>query len=572
MDRLLDPNTSLGDWAWWLLSGLVSWRPGWSPSFALLGLLLLGVVMLRLGGNKARRKSDDVDLPAFGRHWFGGVLARHERRVTIDRAHFDIAWRHVGLLGTSGSRKSTLMAMLLEQIGKRYVCLTGDHSPPLLNLTYARGGIVWTPRGAVAWYPWGGPLELAVQRVEHMFPATSSDAGVHRSMFKQAARKAWADVDERARDVRQVIAVLPDIATGASGKMMVENWGARLQELVDSLGGSLRPASDGGFDLVDELRAGRDVMFALNSFADVSNRERFARIAILEVLRASDQAGNLTAAIDEVGLLGAELFAESVRTLRVRLCTGLFASHIAKDFPDVLKGLITVWFLGQLPEESDAKWASSKTHHRVPWEHFGEHKLRLGHFWLVAGGRVQPVSVPTWRTRAVPDVHEILALPWPLEPVSPEIEDLGGIQAVTGCKDGLYGEQVDEGVPAWLPIEDEQLVRIWRHHERVGDHELSKYRRNNVGRPQGSYRNRLWITAALMLAVYEGRDLAEVQRRMGDASAQGLSVDHLCRTLDPTLSAEDEKRCQRVEHLRFITKGGNTAVAWKRRRLQVVAG
>jgi membrane-bound metal-dependent hydrolase YbcI (DUF457 family) len=104
-------------------------------------------------------------------------------------------------------------------------------------------------------------------------------------------------------------------------------------------------------------------------------------------------------------------------------------------------------------------------------------------------------------------------------------------------------------LPTWLPVEDEQLVNIYGHHEKLGDHELSTYRPNNVGRPQASYQGKLRLTYALLLAVHDGLDLQVVWQGLADRSAQGLSADHRLRELDPTISEQDEKRCQKIEHL-----------------------
>jgi hypothetical protein len=158
----------------------------------------------------------------------------------------------------------------------------------------------------------------------------------------------------------------------------------------------------------------------------------------------------------------------------------------------------------------------------------------------------------------------------------PEATNTGvAVQPVTPCNEALYQTLVDEGLPAWLLDDDVQLVNIYRHHEKLGDHELSTYRRNNVGRPQAPYQNKLWLPYALLKAVHDGLDLRVVRQGMADRSAQGLSADHLCREFDPTISEEDEKRCQNVEHIQWKTKGGNTAAAWLRRasrRMRVVAG
>jgi hypothetical protein len=392
MDGLLDPTVGPLDWA------LNTWRPGvdalHDSNAKLLAILALGLVLVWLGRKRqvqSPHARGELELPTVGRHAWWGLFARHERRATVGGAHFDIARRHVGILDTSDSSKSTLLALLVQQIDQTYAGLTADRSPALLNLTRARGGLVWEPRGKLGWYAWGGPLELAVQRVEHFLPATGADTAEHRAVFRDAAHFAWADVDEHARDVRQIMAVLPQLVS--------EQWNTRLQQLVASLGTSLRTAAEGGIDLSEELDRGRDVVFALDGCADAAVRQRLARIVVLEMLRAADRVGNLSAVIDEVGLLGADLFTESARRLRARMCTGLFASHVASDFPSSITGLINVWFIGQISgsDKQSRMWASDTTFGRVPAEHFGEHTLPLCTFWLVANGRIQRVKVPTWR-------------------------------------------------------------------------------------------------------------------------------------------------------------------------------
>jgi hypothetical protein len=487
--------------------------------------------------------------------------------------------------------------------------------------------------------------------------------GVHRSMFRLAERLAWAEtrddfervlekrvrdpdqptqekrrqevrkaamhigVPENKRDVEQVIALLPVLATGSSSKTMAENWIPRLQELVESLGDSIKTGADGGIDLVKYLHNaddGQGFMYALNSFSDVSNRERFARIATLEVLRAADTVGNLSLAFDEVGLMGAKLFAESVRVLRVRLCTGLFASHIESDFPKVLKGLIKVWFLGQVPSSDDdtQRFESSVTSKLIPPEHFGEHALPEGHFHLVANGRVQYVKVPTWRTRSVPTTAGTAdaSRTWNARSfASAGSSRNGGLDEENdgndaendaeqawedGWDEGMGEPEVDEDVldrpyddegdeveavedidedeadawqepPEWLNGE-KQLINIYQHVEIVAagapgvkPHRLSTYHPNNRGRPMATYGprpNNDWLPYALMLAMAEGRDLTEVRIRMRDQTLQGLTADHLCRELDPTITEADEMRCQEISHLQWKTRGGNTRVQWARKR------
>jgi hypothetical protein len=67
------------------------------------------------------------------------------------------------------------------------------------------------------------------------------------------------------------------------------------------------------------------------------------------------------------------LFADVVRTLRVRKVTGLFASQIEDDFPSEVRGNVNVWFLGQQSggDRKSGQSSSDCTFGLVPPEHFG---------------------------------------------------------------------------------------------------------------------------------------------------------------------------------------------------------
>jgi len=500
----------------------------WSDSHVrVTAAFLLTAALIFLSGKLPKRKGKDAakNVPKHGGSLFGRF--RHEQSIKVAGKRFDVAWRHIGIVGTTGSRKSTLLALLLIALKKRFVFVAGDHAPPLLNLTLSRGGIVWKPRGDVAWYPWGGDLELAVQRVEHMFPARGDDAGVHRSMFKSAARKAWGAVGERERDVSQVIAALP--SAGASSKTMTENWSARLNELVESLGDSLKTGAQGGFDLCEALASGKDVGFALNSFADVSNRERFAKIAALEVLRAADQIGNLSVAFDEVGLLGAELFAESVRTLRVRLCTGLFASHIVKDFPEILRGLVAIWFFGQTPgtDKATRDWMAHATFDTVPPENFGEHALPLGKFYVSANGRVQTLTVPIWRNRVVPQVSELQDTI-----TQTDLEDSGT----------MGDEPPDKRVYAYADVvTDDDGTQHWLWREGAPVNQTTGYPRLSIDGKQ-QYVHIVWW------------EKLHGPRPFGP-DGNVMTVDHMCK---------HGKRCVSPWCKQLLTRGRNSAARWQR--------
>jgi hypothetical protein len=372
---------------------------GLRPSLYALGVALLFAILLRpRRGRQQPAAKKDIPLPKQGRAWF----TRYEKPIKTGGVTFESKWRHIGAVATTGARKSTLLAEIANQLGVPCVVITGDHAPPLANWVQSDLGVFWQARGNVAWYPWGGDLELAVQRVEYMFPATGNDVGVHRGMFKNCARVAWkkADEDGVKRTLDQVMDQMRSSAGGAGQRAMVENWCARLNEMVATLGGSLGTETD----MLDVLESGRSFMVSLNSFQDLSNRKRFASIAVLEALRAAESRGNIGVVIDEVALVGAELFADAVRTFRVRGVTGVFASQIAQDFPPAVRGNVNVWFLGQQSggDKASREWSSDATFGLIRPEHFGEHKLPHGKFYVVAGGRVQQAKINTWKMRPIP--------------------------------------------------------------------------------------------------------------------------------------------------------------------------
>ena len=532
------------------------------PGLLFLGLAAL-VYFIPTGSKRDRQVSQQPakQLPAQGRpNPLYHVLHRHEKPVSVGGVTFDRAWRHVGIIATTGARKSTLLAMLADQLGMPCIVITGDHAPPLVNWTYSVGGWVWQARGGVAWYPWGGPLELAVQRAEYMHPSTSGDVGVGRALFKQVAREAWGEADDRGefRTLSQLIDALPAVAKGQVSSMMVEAWTARLRELEQSLGPSL--GTD--LDIVEALRARISVMVSLNSFQDVANRHRFASIAVLEALRAADTFGNIALVFDEVGLIGGELLEDAIRVLRVRLCTALLASQIDGDFPDPVKGNINVWFLGQQSggNRKSRQWSSDTTFGLIPPEHFGEHALPHGRFYVVHGGRVEVANVPTWQDKPI---FMPLDLPQPVSRITPTPQ-----VKVTG------GPAADPEIPATPkgpivsgPVEmpdywrgDEQLTNIWLHHvfpEGLNGCYESTYRLTNRGRPTCSYKNQQWSTYILSKALADGADLNQV--RMLTVAGE-LTVDHTC----------ENKKCDRADHLAWESRGDNTRLFFDRRRVRGV--
>jgi hypothetical protein len=131
----------------------------------------------------------------------------------------------------------------------------------------------------------------------------------------------------------------------------------------------------------------------------------------------------------------------------------------------------------------------------------------------------------------------------------------------------------DRGLPEWLDADDAQLVRIFEYVEVRGSHRLSRYHLNNSGRPLCTYQGLDWLTYALLLAKASRRGLVEVRRLMAITGPRGLTVDHLCREIDPSCSAADARRCQEISHLRWRSRGANVSAEheWRLRRRGLIA-
>jgi hypothetical protein len=570
----LQPTWELAQWLWA--------TENTRYAVILLGVAALAFVVLPGGKQSPRATRPTTQVPPekpLPKHGGQTLIERirkpHAKPVKVGGITFDRAWRHIGVIATTGARKSTLLALLADELGVPCIVITGDHAPPLENWTRSVSGWVWTPRGHVAWYPWGGPLEYAVQRAEYMHPSTSGDVGVGRSMFKQAARVAWRAADERGeiRTLAQLRAVLPSVVRGQTSAMMVENWTARLQELEQSLGDSL----GADLDIVETLRQGTSVMISLNSFQDTSNRGRFAHIAVLEAMRAADTLGNIGVVIDEVGLVGGELFDDAVRVLRVRLCAGLFASQLFEDFPPAVRDNIGVYFLGQQSGAARAsrQLSSETTFGTVAPEAFGEHALPHGTFYVVAGGRVQVTKVPTWERRGI-----MGPTPLPL----PQLRHYPEARKPVTIHSKADSVKVDsvavvraEGPPEMPKLYTEsrlskdrdrkQLINIWEHHVFRGGLDgcyESTYHVNNRGRPSCSFMNGDWTTYILMRTLEDARlqgldeeqTLALLSRVKMLTAGGELTVDHIC----------ENEVCDRPEHLAWEDRSRNSELFHERKR------
>lgn len=526
-------------------------QPNTRMAVVMLVVAAVLVVAIRPTTARARRPElDGADPKQLPRAGGPGFLERrkHEKPLQVAGVRFDRAWRHVGIVATTGARKSTLLAMLAEQLQVPFVVITGDHAPPLENLVRSRGGYVWKPRGQLPWYPWGGPLEHAVQRAEHMHPATSSDVGVHRAGFKQAARRAWnmADLAGEPRQIGQVLVAMKALIRGQSTATMVENWTLRIREIEESLGSSLGP----GLDIVEALGSGVDVMVSLNSFQDPSNRQRFAAIAVLEALRAADTLGNIGVVIDEVGLVGADLFGDAVRTFRVRHVTGLFASQIADDFPPEVRGNVNVWFLGQQSggDKRSRQWSSDCTFGLIPAEHFGEHALPQGEFVVVAGGRVQRAKVPVWKPRLerpAPPI-DVLAGAYPEDAAAYRAEGCGySVVEVLKGRTGLLM------LPSPRGRESEPLRRAMaKYLYRDGECERWHGKHDRKGYGQ------VWLNGEWDYIHIVRWEAAHGAIERDEDGHRILTVDH---------DASCPKDCSRVSHFAgLVTRAENTARRWRR--------
>jgi hypothetical protein len=550
----------------------------WHPAIPY--VLLLGFLLVLLLVSRAREEADPDDLkqpvamPAIGRV---PLLLRPFKRyrvpISVDGVTIESEHQHVGVVSITGGHKSSLLASLVSS-SPRLIAISGGLTEPLVNAVEACGGHVWLPHGDLGLDLFSGSPDNLAQDWESIFPKTDADTGVYRSLFRKAVRDMATEYDAhgRPRGIQLLRDALDQAAgTGRLGEGMREGWAGRVLDLVDSLG----PSIGSDVNVADCLLAGIPMLYCLDGFDDPGMSPLFASVILRQVVRATNvpkaQRGFTRVLVDELALFGAKQLAEAMRVWRGRRVQFVGASQLASDFPQEIRGHISVWFLGQQSggEAAGRRWASDVTYGLVPPENWGEHSMPRGTYQLVANGRTQRVKVPYWQPRppapsfplplsyppALP-AHQPaeIALPAPaagtpaVTPVreagSAAVETVSTAAAVVAAAVVVKPSVAEP--PEWIVVQGERAEQAWARLWHGGDPkvcwtcELSTngeggYAKLSVGHVTGGAHRVIaewYLTAA-------GRRLKP-----------WLTLDHQCHQ-------GRNKRCVNPHHLEEVTREAN---------------
>lgn len=543
-----------------------------------------------------------VKLPKIGNR---GVVDKRMQKwiepVNLGSVKFEAAEKHIALGATTGARKTTLLAMLIEQSVRPVVFIAGDSSPFAIEAMRARGWPVWTADGKNGGlYVFEGTPHEASQIVTVLFKSGQNDTGLQRGMARGVFRDAFQSMDDQG--IRRswpaladalLNAPLPDGLPNKNFEAAKVAWLARIRELQAALG----PALGNDYSVVDLVRSECGFAFDLNAFSDLELATAFGELAVRLTQHAADQTGRFWWMIDELGLFDAALLGQIVRTCRIRKVKFVGASQIISDFGKTLRGLVKTWFVGEqtAADNESRKWCSDLTMGYVPPENFAEHATPPGFYYLVADGRTQDIQVQPWHHPA-PRPFVRLLQPRPGRPgfigplptaVTPYQSSQNG--EVTVPSDTVDDDSEEEQgtitirrpeVPVAGPPSmpdywglDEQTLNIWERHSfpdgLTGCHE-STYRLNNRGRPMCTYKgdpeapSQQWLVYALALALRDAEQMGlDEEDRIGYLrlvrmlmASRTLTVEHHC----------ENKRCTRTEHTSWLDRGNNSRAYFERLR------
>jgi hypothetical protein len=590
-----------------LLEPLAAIVQHWLAAYPMLGFVVLMLPVLivvrardsagskpatasRLNADARAVYQQPVALPHVGNRFMGGQFSQWLEPITIAGIRLETKDKHIAIGGTTGSRKTTLIAHLIMQARRPCVVIAGDSSPYALEAMRARGWRVWSADGKNGGlYCFEGSPREAAQIITALFKMTTSDTGLQRGMAAGVFRNAIADMDERgeARSwpaLRRALleADPPDGLTNRNFEAARVAWLARIDSLMDTLG----PALGHDTSVLDCVRSECGLFFDLNAFSDMDMASRFGELAVRLTQHAADKTGDFWWIIDELGLFDADLLGQIVRTCRIRRVKFVGASQIISDFGKVLRGLVKVWFVGEqtAADRESRHWCSELTMGYVPPENFAEHATPPGSYYVVADGRVQHLQIRPWHhpSPVAPlRVYSTIVQPSVSDPVSTSFEMVGATDTAVQSADGEVSEAEElldfvrhqpvrhgpHAVPEWVSgirlkagyRDRAQLAEIWRRHvfpygvDGCYETTYSVNGDGSNGRPRCGYMGQPWLVYALVLAVHDGLDLDVVKEEM---KARMRSADHRC----------ENNKCVRVEHLQWKESIGANARTYHDRR------
>lgn len=371
--------------------------------------------------------------------------------------------RQAGVVGATGSRKSTLGAKLIT--GERpTLILTGEPSDPFRAATYRlllRGkAVYWSALSNVGWNMLlGDPLECA-ERLTGGTKKTEQDTGLGRGLAQEAiaVRFIMADQAGETRTWDMVDeAMVWLIAQGQQTRdqNMIgagQRWQQRFRRLRMGLGESLGHQ----LDLEREMERGRTVMMEMSSMRSPESTPFVAANILLDAKRAILRVPGGRLLIDE-GWAFKERISEVVEVVRAGRRLGwevYFFTQLPQDYPVEMLGNFRTWvFLMQVGTNVGAlEWCSRAVHRRLPSEAFAEGVLKEGEGWLLTGGRLVRITIPTWKIRNLPDT-----LPNPYVGSGPA--DSNDAADQTGGEERDPGEKIGNS-EVWEQVEPDRESRI----------------------------------------------------------------------------------------------------------------
>lgn len=410
------------------------------------------------------------------------------------------------------------------------------------------------------------------------------------------------DLDEQGNPVGEARPMTNQERTG------LENWCTRFATLRRRLGACI--GSD--VKLSEALAAGYVIFIQGSSYRNPNSVNELTNLIVYYVMWLVSYVGNFDFLIDEPGAVEKGTFTRLLTATRAQGVRIMICPQSLEQIDKTLREMCTtVLLLGTASGAPEAAELASELVHKdiepvdftllkpTNWREktaFWRKRrgLRSCSGYLLDNGRLDYVKVEPFGCKncgqkdrsgrklshkrgcklAIIDRWPMGSIPKLPAQDSPVVSNSVLPETASPTKPNESEDSEDEPrveqVPEWARV-DEQAANVYGYVEQVGGHRLSKYARNNRGRPIAKYKGKPWLTYALMLALYEKRDLDEVAERMADLSTDGLTCDHLCRTLDPTCTKEDEQRCQEVSHLRWRLRGGHGRIEWKRRRRRLGA-
>jgi hypothetical protein len=333
--------------------------------------------------------------------WWRVRPIRRAYRWQVGAYRISTRRKHAGIVGATGSRKSTLAAELVD--GSRpTLILTGEPSDPLryaVAQLAARGkGIYWSPNSVLGWdMLQGDPMETA-ERLTAGTKASQQDTGLGRGIVQDAVYHALRAADRLKRPrtwqhVEQALQLLLRSARDQDTAAAAKRWLQRFGHMCLALG----PALGRDLDIAEALAQGKTVMMEMSSMRSPESTPLVAANILLDGKRAAQLVKGGRLIVDE-GWAFKERKGEIAELVRAGRRLGwevYFLTQLPQDYTDEMLGNFRTWvFLMQVGTNTAAlEWCSKAVHRKLPPEAFSEGVLDEGDGWLLTSGRLVKIHV-----------------------------------------------------------------------------------------------------------------------------------------------------------------------------------